>query len=245
MNLEQTLTQIAADFGLNAEKLIEYAHEDTGIGGYHPDPAQSAYPSGSIFEVEGRILYALIEADNTTGIASIHGPNPAAVDCAVEHMKAPLGGELLVHQWSVDALLAFDGQLDLIFEDANHTAAEVEQIWRKAVRLLRPGGFMISHDVLHPAIGKQVYAGIVASGIGNFKTYRTDPSDCGLAIWRKPPNTVDKPLFSVVAKPVPAEPEPETEDEPSAEEKPKPKRRKRRKPAPKSTEQDERILIPA
>jgi hypothetical protein len=41
------------------QELIGYAAEDT-LGGYHWDERQRQFPSGSLWQVEGQMLYALV-----------------------------------------------------------------------------------------------------------------------------------------------------------------------------------------
>ncbi len=49
---------IAGQFGLNLADLRRFMTEDT-IGGYHADERQRKWPVGSLWEVEGQLLYAL------------------------------------------------------------------------------------------------------------------------------------------------------------------------------------------
>lgn len=57
--LNQVLTFISLQIGADPAALIAYAGEDT-LGGYHFDPVKARFPIGSLWEVEGQILYALI-----------------------------------------------------------------------------------------------------------------------------------------------------------------------------------------
>jgi predicted O-methyltransferase YrrM len=198
MNLNQTLTQIAKDFGLNANELIAYADEDQSIGGYHPDPRFQKFAAGAVWEVEGQILYALIRAvqpDNMLELGSFSG-------CSSQHMKSAMfanGGDPSKYYTcvSVDGahgavvmdaamfLRETDEAYGLIFEDTTHSRENLFAVWQAGVPKLQPGGFMVSHDALHFREGVHVRAGIEDAGI-EAKYYLTEPSDCGLAIWRKP-----------------------------------------------------------
>ena len=57
-DLERTLARMADNYGLDAQQLIAYAAEDE-IGGW---TYLGYWPGGSIWAVEGKILYALIRA---------------------------------------------------------------------------------------------------------------------------------------------------------------------------------------
>ena len=58
LDLEHTLARMADNYGLDAQQLIAYAAEDT-VGGW---TYLGYWPGGSIWEVEGKILYALMRA---------------------------------------------------------------------------------------------------------------------------------------------------------------------------------------
>src|SRR5690242_13419514 len=70
MNLEEGLAIVAGYFSLDVNKLIEYAAEDA-IGGYHENPALRKWGVGSLWEVEGKILYAFIRATNPSRVLEI------------------------------------------------------------------------------------------------------------------------------------------------------------------------------
>lgn len=58
-DLNSILTMISLQVQADAQELIAYAAEDT-LGGYHMDAAQATFPMGSLWGVEGQILYALV-----------------------------------------------------------------------------------------------------------------------------------------------------------------------------------------
>jgi predicted O-methyltransferase YrrM len=58
-DLNQVLTFISLQLDCDPAELIAYAGEDQ-LGGYHFDPTQARFPIGSLFGVEGQILYALV-----------------------------------------------------------------------------------------------------------------------------------------------------------------------------------------
>lgn len=181
VSLNTALMHIASRFGLDAVDLAEFVLEDD-IGGYHPDPAQAKWPIGSIWHVEGQILYALVRAlkpRHVLELGTYHG-------CSATHIAAALrkngdGGLLTCVDNGHDArgqfkighlipdelqsyVLVIDQDLavftedtrqtfDFIFEDAFHSPEQVEAVWRQMPRLLNPGGVAVSHDACHFIVG--------------------------------------------------------------------------------------------
>lgn len=60
IKINEALDSIGTLFGFNADALIEYAARDPN-GGYHPR-YDDGFPAGSVWRVEGQILYALARA---------------------------------------------------------------------------------------------------------------------------------------------------------------------------------------
>lgn len=60
ISLNDALDSIAASFDFDADQLIEYAAQDPH-GGYN-DKYDDGFPTGSIWRVEGQVLYALVRA---------------------------------------------------------------------------------------------------------------------------------------------------------------------------------------
>lgn len=207
MNLIDTLYTIGAALGLDADSLNAYAAEDT-YGGFLPDKDDGCM-IGSLFRVEGQTLYALIRAlkpKAAVEIGSFAGCSTAHLAAALEangagkltaidnqvlgvavNIPDELAGRVtVVNTDGRDWLSARKASsVDFIFEDADHGAELTEAIWTEAKRVLKPGGVIVSHDALHWVVGAAVMAGIAAAGVKPL-TVLTEPSDCGLAIWRKP-----------------------------------------------------------
>lgn len=206
MNLADTLITIAAQLGLDAQELIAYADEDS-IGGYHTDAAQSQWLMGSIWGVEGQILYALIRATQPQRViecGSYYG-------CSTHHILEALyrnqtgkltsidnglqGGHFaiaeqyrdLITPVQADALHWLQTQdisdCDFLFEDMLHTEESTASVWMSALRHLKAGALVVSHDAAHYAIGHQVQRGVKRAG-GVAQVYLTEPAQCGLAIGR-------------------------------------------------------------
>ncbi len=208
MNLQQTLVQTAHDFDLNADDLLRYAAEDTETGW---DAGEGAWPNGSIWTVEGQILYALIRATKPKRILEIgtyygcstthmllamrRNDNGAVLDAIDKDVRGIDPGHKIPSRLksaftfykrdAVEWLANTDLNYDFIFEDALHLTELTRNLWLGGKRRLNPGGFMISHDAMHYIVGNQVLDGIALANSTPF-TYLTEPSDCGLAIERSP-----------------------------------------------------------
>lgn len=204
MNLETALTGIAEQLDADPAKLIVYADE-INIGGYHPDPAVRKWHTGSIFEVEGKILYAVTRHLKPTLAVNLG----TFMGCSVAHIAEALkkngkgkviavdvdknAGELIqAHLADYIEFVTADGveymqneipsrRLKLVFEDMLHAVDTTEAVWNAAFDNLVKGGVVISHDALHHIVGKQVREGIARAG-HDYKAYLVEPSDCGLAV---------------------------------------------------------------
>lgn len=200
--LNEAIEKIAGEFGLPYWTMLDHARRD-GIGGFPEE-----WPGGSIWDGEGRILYALIR---TTGMRKAlelgtgHG-------CATSHMARALkeNGGVLVTVDKPDSidLASFtisedlapnvlrvleDGiewtrrntiGFDLIFEDGPHTFEFTRDAIKAILPCLRAGSFVLVHDVFGPH-EEQVWPGLKAA-LPDAKRVLVDPSPCGLGYWRKP-----------------------------------------------------------
>lgn len=207
MNLDTALDTIADRFGLDARELIAYASEDT-IGGYSFDPTQSKWPGGSIWAVDGQVLYALTRATKPALVVQLGGWR----GCSTAHFAAALAangkGRLIsvdrypepaidaanthVSYWTGDAL---DFLRDLkantcalVYEDIGHGLVETRDVWTLAMQKVKKGGYVVSHDSEHTTgqdDGALVRAGIEAAGVSDYLSMLIEPGDCGLAIARR------------------------------------------------------------
>jgi len=202
MNLNDTLEYIAQEFELNPFNLQTYAAEDK-ITGW--DDGMGAYPIGSVFAVEGRTLYALIRETKPKMVLELG----TRYGCSATHIASALikngSGKLVCVDSDTDAgsmiparfrsvvemvygnvydyVRTCKTKFDMVFEDASHQSELVEAVWAQRQKLLNPSGFMISHDAAHPIVGTQVIKGIRACDVEP-KVVLTEPSDCGLALYR-------------------------------------------------------------
>jgi predicted O-methyltransferase YrrM len=205
MNLEQALTAIAAQLNLDAAQLIAYAAEDT-IGGFSFDETARKWDVGSLWEVEGKVLYALTRALAPAQIAEFGTHQGCSATHFLEALKRNGYGQLYaVDPWEgagsripdkgrVDLITHTgiewldneqDATFDILFEDMVHGVVATREWWLIAQRKIRPGGLIISHDAAHFGVGVDVMRGIEEAGVQP-AVYLIEPSDCGLAIWQAP-----------------------------------------------------------
>lgn len=205
MNLAETLTAIETQIGLEPSVLQPYADADD-IGGFHPDPEQRQWDVGAIWDVEGRILYALIRAlqpqtvleiGSGTGCSTTHAAaalydNGSGSLTTIDRGNAPVVPENLldiVDMRGGDALDYLNEQpdhsIDFLIEDADHSRELCTAIGRIAPFKLASGGILIAHDAAHIDVGPDVKTGFAAAGL-DFRVYLTEPSDCGWLVWKAP-----------------------------------------------------------
>lgn len=93
----------------------------------------------------------------------------------------------------------YKGQLDLIFSDASHDTETTQRIAKIGWMRLATGGIWAEHDAAHDRwvdgagnwgmdmnhVGAKVRAGLDAAALP-YRVYLVEPSDCGLAISKKP-----------------------------------------------------------
>lgn len=203
--LVDTLFQLEKYLGLELDSLLPFAEMDE-IGGYHPDAALAKWGMGAIFGVEGQTLYALIRALKPENVVEIG----SGTGCSTTHITSALRDNGHGHMTTVDRgntpqipddlqqyvtiesgegiyylSLQPDNSIDFILEDADHTTPLCAAIGELAKTKLKPGGVLIAHDAVHWAVGAEVRAGYDLAGL-DVRTYLTDDSDCGFAVWVRP-----------------------------------------------------------
>jgi len=174
MDLQQACNLIAAQVHTDAAQLYQYAMSDT-LGGYHIDESQRRWPMGSLWGVEGQILYALVRALKPQRVVQIGGWG----GCSAMHLALACkdngsgqvvsvdnGSEGAAHGSLItDDLKPFielvnadgatwlaaqpDASVDLLFEDASHATELVRAIAGLALTKVQPGGVMVNHDAAH------------------------------------------------------------------------------------------------
>lgn len=209
MNLHDAIKVIADHYDLNNLALLGFADRDPHTGW---DGGAGAFPVGSLWRVEGQILCALIAYSNPLNIVELGTHHGASAT----HMAAALAGWTIgdrshitcVDVWAgagsmiPDELRRFvtleytnaldwlaaqpDEYIDFLYEDMDHSAEQVAAVARLAQTKLSPGGWLVCHDAMHYLVGNAVQQGLRDGGIDDALLLLIEPSDCGLAIWRKP-----------------------------------------------------------
>lgn len=198
--LDKDLTTLADALGALASEIIGYAAEDN-FGGFHSDPEQSKFPVGSLWGVEGQVLYALcrlLRPDHVVEIGTWRGASAVHILSALEkndHGRltsidltegvGDLIPQELRHRWTK---VTGSGQVEIprldtaqiVFEDGPHDADGTAELVRVAAEHLHPK-ILISHDAEHFLVGKDVSEGWRRVFGDGFSTFLTPPSDCGLA----------------------------------------------------------------
>lgn len=196
----QTLAQRIR--GLSTYSLLRFAAEDL-YGGW--DDGEGEWPIGSMWSVDGRLLYAVMRTLRPAVVIEIG----THAGCSATHIGAALKANGKGRLFTIDvnpdagAMLApevggyvtrvfADGiewlrnppiQPDIIFEDGWHAADDVAAIWQIALDVLSDDGLMISHDAAHWEAGERIRAGIQRAGVSDPLIVRPEPSDCGFAFW--------------------------------------------------------------
>lgn len=211
--LEYACDAIAQFIGFNPSTLIAYAREDPH-GGYN-SAYDDGFPTGSLWRVEGQVLYALVRALrplNVLELGTWHGASATHLLQGIADNKAggltcidsraygdiTIGGMIpqalkplaTMHDTRIETFLPRAIQegwtYDLIFEDGMHDAEQVEFVWKHADKLLNPRGMIISHDACHAIAGEAVREGIAKAGYeGKTTNVLIAPADCGFALYRK------------------------------------------------------------
>lgn len=174
MKLNEALTLMAAQLKADPQKLMAFAAEDM-LGGYDINEANRKFPMGSLWEPEGKILYALVRLLQPETVVEIGG----WAGCSAAHLAAAVRANGHGHITSVDngsegmahghllpdefksfvTLVNANGEdwlaaqpdhsIGLLFEDASHGTALVALLAKLALHKLEPGGVMVNHDAAH------------------------------------------------------------------------------------------------
>jgi len=174
MELNEVLTHIAAQIHADPDELIAYAQEDD-LGGFHVDPDQSKFPMGSLWGVEGQILYALtrhlkpeliVEIGGWAGASASHfalaviANGYGKIISVDNHVGGMDHGHLLTDEFRKYVTLINangqdwlrqqpNGSIGLLFEDADHSTPLVAELSSLGLQKLAPGGILANHDAAH------------------------------------------------------------------------------------------------
>lgn len=209
MQLDDALRVIATHLHLSADALSAYAAEDD-TGGFHTDAAKALWPGGSLWDGEGRTLYALVRALRPFKVLElgVHaGASTTHLRRAVQ--KNGYGYVRSVDKWEGagwlippelktvgelyyrDALAqvrAFaatpSAPIDFVFEDLCHAEREIIDLLAALRPKLAPGAVIVHHDSEHGDDGEKVRRGIEGAGITDYVSLLAGETDCGLAVYR-------------------------------------------------------------
>lgn len=220
MDLHAALTTLADYLDLDAAELIAYAEADPFTGW---DDGKGDFPNGSIWGVEGKVLFALVRALKPASVLELgvyHGcstthliaalqANGSGTVTSVDHHSGD-GASVDIGDAIPDAQRADfhyveqrgqhylaklkDNSQPFIFEDMQHDVEGTAELWVLGVQKLQPGGVMISHDSEHPTAGPDVRAGVALAGVTGTISLLIEPADCGLLVYRKPGQWIDPEL---------------------------------------------------
>jgi predicted O-methyltransferase YrrM len=202
MSLNDELRKIARWYGIGEGELIRYAAEDTLLGG------EEGNPMGTSYAVDGHLLYALVrycKPERILEIGTDHGGSAKHMAAACARNKKgyvttidnnPESGDGLtvddqpwITQIINDAALwvpSYEGPpFDFIFEDGAHTEFLCHVIYANLDRLLRVGGFILSHDV-NQHVGHYILNGIRRGGVDMAHVHIVvpNPSPLGFSIYQ-------------------------------------------------------------
>jgi predicted O-methyltransferase YrrM len=174
IDLEQALTQIAADTGLDANLLLRFAQEDT-VGGYGAENGAPQWPGGSVWDVEGRALYAIVRALKPKTIVEVG----SMVGCSTSHLALACKKNGRGDVYAVDPAADFSRvdptlrkhirqiredvfqwdppqKVDLLFEDGTHEPGFTAGVMEKLRSRLRRGAIAVCHDYFQKHHGSYV-----------------------------------------------------------------------------------------
>ena len=202
MNLFEVFKRMGNQLDVDPQVLMDYANEDQ-VGGYHTDATQAKWPMGSLWEVEGKVLYALtrfMRPKSVLEIGTYFGASSTHILAALKANNAgkltsldiePLQGDLipdgLKKRWkfiqaeAVQWITANQPFAELVYEDAFHTVNGTTSILTTVRDVVKPR-VIVSHDAEHFNVGLNIRKAWDAV-IGQYDTALITPSDCGIAWW--------------------------------------------------------------
>ena len=136
---------IAGQFSLSLLQLRDYMQEDT-IGGYHSDANKAKWPVGSLWEVEGQLLYALVRILQPELVVEIG----THLGCSTTHMAAA------VMKNGVGKVITCDTRPMIPLHDGKNMPAGglIPKRYRPVVQLHQGDGVMFLQDMVgYGAVG--------------------------------------------------------------------------------------------
>lgn len=190
MNLFDALTAVAAQTGLNAEKLMEYADEWQGdneraflyaiVRALHPKFAlELGTHTGEGANV---IVKAMLDGLGTSNLITVDILDEPHIGSAIPTNLRPY---VTLVTANIDEWVADKSGFDFIFDDGSHSIHQVHQIYGHLDQLLNPDGIIISHDAAAGGVGDYIREGQTKSGY-DLPVYIIDPLPFGYSVYRKP-----------------------------------------------------------
>jgi GT2 family glycosyltransferase/tetratricopeptide (TPR) repeat protein len=201
MTMTAAVAQIADDLGLDADELTAFCEEDT-LGGYSPGPmapGQGRWPGGSVWSVEGKILYAVARTVKPKTLVEIG----SAVGCSTSHLALACRRNGMGTVYAIDPSLDFShvdpelqkhivpirqdamtwtppGTIDMVFEDGPHTPGFTQAILERLRPWLADGAVVLAHDACHALHGSHIREELRLTVPEGHGFVLIEPSDCGL-----------------------------------------------------------------
>lgn len=212
MNLHEALSAVAAQLSLDADALIGYAAEDE-IGGW-PNPhwpggAMWSVEGKTLYAIVRAInpqyvlelgtregcsathLLTALKANDYGRLDSVDLGSISDISGAGFGGLVPDDLKLRWHFWyPMSAQEFLDSNItphEIAFEDTDHTVeTSIEILTRLKARA--SVHTIISHDVCHPDSGprmREAWTRVFGEQGRDWQGYCIEPSDCGLAVWRR------------------------------------------------------------
>ena len=205
MPLDEALAQLAAYFGLDADELRAYAAEDT-VGGYGREDAPAPnprWPGGSVWEGEGKALYALVRALQPQVIVEVG----SLVGCSTSHLALACLRNGSGTVYAVDPAADFScvapdllpciqavrqdvfawtppEHIGFVFEDGAHTPGFTQAVLERLRPHLSDNAAVLCHDACQERHGRHILPELRAAMGEHADAVLIHPSDCGLGYAR-------------------------------------------------------------
>jgi len=189
MELTAALTAIAAQIGMDANQLIQYADDYQG-------------------DNERKVLNAIVrtlQPRNCLELGTHTGEGTTCILAALSHVyekhittvdistdtiigsaiPANLRPYVTLVNANIDVWIGEQSGYDFIFDDAAHSIHQVQEIYKWLDQLLNPGGVIMSHDAAVEGIGAYIREGQMKCGY-DLPVYQIDPLPWGYSVYRKP-----------------------------------------------------------
>lgn len=190
MELTAALTAIAAQIGMDANQLIQYADDYQGDNERKVlNAIVRALRPVNCLELgthtgEGTmcILAALTDKPEPKQITTVDISTDPIIGSAI---PAAARRYITLIPDNIDTWIGSQSGYDFIFDDGSHSIHQVHQIYGHLDQLLNPGGIILSHDAAAGGVGEYIREGQTKSGY-DLPVYVIDPAPWGFSVYRKP-----------------------------------------------------------